>query len=128
MSKTEIRDGMKIDWDVPIEMDDGIVLRCDVYRPIEEDKFPVILSYGPYGKYLAFQDGYVSCWERMAEEHPDVTAGSTNKYQSWEVVDPEKWVPHGYAIAGVCGGLVAQGSQGPLSLRRMGGKAVMVQR
>lgn len=101
MSKTEIRDGMKIDWDVPIEMDDGIVLRCDVYRPIEEDKFPVILSYGPYGKYLAFQDGYVSCWERMAEEHPDVTAGSTNKYQSWEVVDPEKWVPHGYAIVRV---------------------------
>ena len=23
-------------------------------------------------------------------------AGSTNKYQNWEVVDPEKWVPDGY--------------------------------
>jgi hypothetical protein len=31
--------------------------------------------------------------DRMAEEHPDVVAGSTNKYQSWEVCDPEKWVP-----------------------------------
>ena len=26
--KSEIRDGMRIDWDVPIEMDDGVVLRC----------------------------------------------------------------------------------------------------
>jgi predicted acyl esterase len=32
----------------------------------------------------------------MAAEHPDVVAGSTNKYQNWEVVDPEKWVLDGY--------------------------------
>ena len=37
----------------------------------------------------------------MAEKHPDVTAGSTNKYQNWEVVDPEKWVPDGYACVRV---------------------------
>ena len=29
-------------------------------------------------------------------DHPDVPTGSTNKYQCWEVVDPEKWVPDGY--------------------------------
>jgi predicted acyl esterase len=99
--KSEIRDGMRIDWDIPIEMDDGIVLRADIYRPIADGRFPVILSYGPYGKYLAFQDGYQTAWERMASDHPDVTAGSTNKYQSWEVVDPEKWVPDGYAVVRV---------------------------
>jgi predicted acyl esterase len=32
----------------------------------------------------------------MTREHPDVLAGSSNTYQSWEVVDPEKWVPDGY--------------------------------
>ena len=37
----------------------------------------------------------------MAEKHPDVTAGSSNKYQNWEVVDPEKWVPHDYACVRV---------------------------
>ena len=37
----------------------------------------------------------------MVAEHPDVAAGYTNKYQSWEVVDPEKWVPDGYAIVRV---------------------------
>jgi uncharacterized protein len=93
----EIRGGMRIDWDVPIIMDDGVVLRADIFRPIKEGRYPVILSYGPYGKGLAFQDGYPSAWQRMAEQHPDVTAGSSNLYQSWEVVDPEKWVPHDYA-------------------------------
>ncbi len=94
---SEVRDGMRIDWDVPVAMDDGAVVRCDIFRPAEDGRFPVILSYGPYAKGLAFQDGYPSAWERMAGRHPDVTAGSSNKYQSWEVVDPEKWVPHHYA-------------------------------
>ena len=99
--RTEIRDGMRIDWDVPITMDDGLVLRADVFRPVKDGQYPVILSYGPYAKDLAFQDGYPSAWQRMAEKHPDVTAGSTNLYQSWEVVDPEKWVPHDYACVRV---------------------------
>jgi hypothetical protein len=99
--RSETRDGMRIDWDVPIAMDDGLVLRADVFRPVKEGRYPVILSYGPYAKGLAFQDGYPSAWQRMAEKHPDVTAGSSNLYQSWEVVDPEKWVPHDYACVRV---------------------------
>ena len=42
------------------------------------------------------QDGYPSAWQRMVAEHPDVAIGSSNRYQHWEVVDPEKWVPDGY--------------------------------
>jgi predicted acyl esterase len=99
--KSEVPDGMRVDWDVPIAMDDGVVLRADVFRPIKDDRYPVILTYGPYAKGLAFQDGYPSAWERMAREHPDVAAGSTNKYQNWEVVDPEKWVPHDYVCVRV---------------------------
>ncbi|MEA2965577.1 MAG: uncharacterized protein QOI46_5675, partial [Alphaproteobacteria bacterium] len=45
--RSEVRDGMRIDWDVPIEMDDGLVLRADVFRPVKEGRYPVILSYGP---------------------------------------------------------------------------------
>ena len=60
-SKTEIRDGMRIDWDVPITVDDGLVLRCDVYRPIEDGKYPVLMTYGPYGKYLLFQFLKLQC-------------------------------------------------------------------
>ncbi len=100
-ARSELRDGMHIDWDVPIKMDDGLVLRADVFRPIADGRYPVILSYGPYAKGLAFQDGYPSAWERMVSDHPDVGAGSSNKYQNWEVVDPEKWVPHNYACVRV---------------------------
>src|SRR5258708_15643615 len=95
--KSEIRDGMRIDWDVPITMDDGLVLRADFFRPGEPGRYPVILSYGPYGKGLAFQDGYKTAWEIMATEKPEVLVGSSGKYQNWEVVDVEKWVPDGYA-------------------------------
>jgi len=98
---SEIRDGMRIDWDVPVEMDDGLVLRADIYRPLAEGRYPVLLSYGPYAKGLAFQEGYPSAWQRMVSEHPDVAYGSTNQYQNWEVVDPEKWVPDGYACVRV---------------------------
>ena len=96
---------MRIDYDVPVAMDDGLVLRADVYRPDErpsaEGRYPVILSYGPYAKGLAFQDGYPSAWQRMITEHPDVAYGSSNVHQSWEVVDPEKWVPEGYVCVRV---------------------------
>src|SRR5262245_54714201 len=94
--KSEIRDGMRIDWDVPISMDDGLVLRADVFRPIAEGKYPVIMTYGPYGKWLHFDDLYTDQWRLMCANHPDVPSGSTNNYQCWEVVDPEKWVPDGY--------------------------------
>jgi hypothetical protein len=92
---------MHIEWDVPIEMDDGLVLRADVFRPDPAGSYPVILSYGPYAKGLAFQEGYPDQWRLMTSQHSDVEAGSSNVYQSWEVVDPEKWVPDGYAVVRV---------------------------
>ncbi|TMQ22477.1 MAG: CocE/NonD family hydrolase [Candidatus Rokuibacteriota bacterium] len=91
---------MRIDWDVPIAVDDGLVLRADVFRP-RAGKSPVILSYGPYGKWLHFEDLYTDQWRRMVEQHPDVVAGSTSTYANWEVVDPERWVPDGYACVRV---------------------------
>jgi predicted acyl esterase len=92
---------MKIDWDVPIPMDDGLVLRADVFRPAAEGRCPAILSYGPYGKGLAFQEGYKTAWEIMSRDNPDTVSGTSNRYANWEVVDPEKWVPDGYACVRV---------------------------
>ena len=97
MEKSELRDGMRVQWDVPILMSDSTVLRADLFRPDDDEKYPVILSYGAFGKGLAFQEGNKSAWERMIAAYPEVAKGSSCKYQVWEVVDPEKWVPDGYA-------------------------------
>jgi predicted acyl esterase len=92
---------MRIEWDAPITMDDGAVLRADVFRPSDERRHPVILSDGPYAKGLSFQEGYKSNWARLVKAAPEVLEGSSNKYQCWELVDPEKWVPDGYVCVRV---------------------------
>ena len=100
-ARTEIRDGMRITWNQPITMDDGLVLRADVFRPVEDIESPVILTYGIYAKGVAYQEGYAPQWNKMVEDYPEILEGSTNKYQSWEVTDPERWVPHRYTCVRV---------------------------
>src|SRR5688572_15195266 len=96
-----VLEGMLVEWDVPIEMDDGAVVRADVFRPVEDGLYPVILTYGTYGKGRSFQEHMPEHWATLANEHPDAVAGSTNRFQVWETVDPEKWVPDGYACVRV---------------------------
>ena len=73
--RSEVRDNMRIDWDVPIPMDDGIVLRADVFRPVERRP----LSGHPHVRALrkgARLSGRLSdAWQRMADKHPDVDRG-----------------------------------------------------
>ncbi len=94
--KSEVRDGMRIEWDVEIPMDDGAFVRADIFRPFKEGRYPVILSYGPYGKGLDFKEGYTTAYEILERDYPDSLQNTTAKYMNWEVVDPEKWVPDGY--------------------------------
>jgi predicted acyl esterase len=89
---------VRVDWDVPIPMDDGLTLRADVFRPQADGRYPVIMSHGPYGKWLAFQDGFARQWAILEAQHPHAVAGSSNLHANWETVDPEKWVPDGYVV------------------------------
>jgi hypothetical protein len=97
----EIKDGMCVEWDAGIEVDDGLVLAVDVFRPADDDPHPVILAAGPYAKGLPFEVGYPHQWGELTREHAADLAGSTNKYQVWEYADPEQWVPHGYVVVRV---------------------------
>ena len=48
--------GACIEYDVPVEMRDGTVLRADVYRPAGDGPWPVIVARTPYDKF----DPYVN--------------------------------------------------------------------
>ena len=93
---------MRIEWDVPIRWTTGwcCAPTCSARR--RTASIPAILSYGPYGKGLAFQEGYKTAWEIMVAREPRRRSPARrNQYQNWEVVDPEKWVPDGYACVRV---------------------------
>lgn len=96
-----LADGMWIDYDVPISMDDSVVLRADIFRPPADKKYPVILSCGPYAKGLPYQLGYRDQWNALIKNFPEVAHKSSCRYQNWEVVDPETWVPDGYVCVRV---------------------------
>ena len=89
-TRRETRLGMRIIWDAPIEMDDGVVLRADIFLPQAEGRYPAIVASGPYGKGLSFQQGYKGSWDRMVAAYPDIDEGTTSSFQVWELVDPEK--------------------------------------
>lgn len=93
---------MIIERDAPVPVRDGLVLRCDVFRPVDGPPVPAILSMGPYAKALPFQEGvFQERWERLIDEHPDVLDGTSGELANWETLDPEQWVPLGYACVRV---------------------------
>ena len=99
--RSEVVGGMLIEWDVPVPMDDGVILRADVFRPRTGGPNPVIMSHGPYGKNLPMQQGWPAQWKSLTTRWPEVLSGSSGRYFAWETVDPERWVPYGYAVARV---------------------------
>src|SRR5262249_31270354 len=92
----ERADNMIIERNVTIQMDDGTLLRADVFRPEGQGKFPVLMTYGPYAKGLHFADGYAPQWKKLNSDFPEVGQKSSTRHANWETVDPERWVPDGY--------------------------------
>jgi predicted acyl esterase len=97
-------DGMIIERDVGIKMEDGLVLRADVYRPNINEQVPVIMTHGPYGKGIAWStpgNPWSAQWIAMCKERSELFDGSSCKYITWETVDPERWTAWGYAVVRV---------------------------
>ncbi len=78
-----------VEKDVAIKVRDGTVLKADVFRPGGVDTFPAIMTLGPYPKDIHFK-----VWSRMRPAEANVDG----PFAHWETVDPEWWVPHGYAV------------------------------
>lgn len=95
---------MIVEKNVAVPVGDGTVLRANVFRPQDDGRHPVIMTLGIYGKDVHFADGYAGQWEVLKRLHPDIDrTGSSGRYLRWEVVDPERWVPHDYVVITVDG-------------------------
>jgi predicted acyl esterase len=73
-----------VEKDVDVPMRDGAKLKADVFRPHDAAKFPAILNLGPYQKDKLWLP------PENLEEKP-------NPLMNWETVNPQWWVPQGYA-------------------------------
>src|SRR6266496_2525911 len=79
-----------VDKDVEVPMRDGSRLKADVLRPADGGKFPAILNLGPYQKDKLWIP-------------PDNLEEKPNPLMNWETVNPQWWVPKGYAAVRVDG-------------------------
>ena len=82
--------GIAIDKDVDVPMRDGARLKADVFRPDVAGRYPAILNLGPYQKDKPWIP-------------PDTLEEKPNPHMNWETVNPEWWVPRGYACVRVDG-------------------------
>jgi predicted acyl esterase len=79
-----------VEKDVAIPMRDGAKLIADVFRPRGGERVPAILNLGPYQKD--------KLWVV-----PPTLEEAPNEWMNWETVNPEWWVPQGYAAVRIDG-------------------------
>jgi putative CocE/NonD family hydrolase len=85
--------------DIFIPMSDGNALACNIFRPRATGTFPIVMSFGVYGKDIHFADGFSPQWQKLKAVYPQIDQdGSTGEYLRWEVPDPERWVPDGFIL------------------------------
>ena len=85
---------LRFEKDVSIPIRDGSALSANVFHPVSEGKFPVILTLGPYPKDIHFSKWNPPAYERLPEDEQ-------GPYMHWETVNPEWWVPQGYGVVRV---------------------------
>lgn len=83
---------MIFERDVPMTLRDGVKILTDVYRPIDSDNVPAVVSWSPYGK----RDGYfhLDLYPYRAGLPQRLFSG----LEKFEGPDPAWWVAKGYAI------------------------------
>jgi len=87
-----------VDNDVAIPLRDGVTIYADIYRPVTEEKLPLILSWAIFGKGGT---GFFYLDNPVFPRRFGVPKGALSGYESWEAPDPAFWCTQGYAVAQV---------------------------
>jgi predicted acyl esterase len=101
--------GIKKQPDVKIPMRDGAYLLADIYLPINEGKYPVVMSLGVFGK--AFQSGCVCSEEERLEKEMledkyfegNADSPQVVVWENHETANSVDWVPKGYVVIRIDG-------------------------
>ncbi|KAL3428856.1 Alpha/Beta hydrolase protein [Aspergillus tetrazonus] len=67
------------------------LIRCNVYRPKGVERSPMLVTYGPYGKDIHYEDFAAQSYNEVNPEHHSA-------HSAWETPDPGFWTRHGYAV------------------------------
>ncbi|KAM0793769.1 hypothetical protein ACM66B_001187 [Microbotryomycetes sp. NB124-2] len=82
---------MVFEKNVDIPLRDGGLCRGNVYRPKQEGRYPVIMTYGPYGKDFPYSEFHPKSFEQIPDEQK-------SEYSAWETPHPDYWTKHGYVV------------------------------
>ncbi|PYI65958.1 hydrolase [Arthrobacter livingstonensis] len=80
--------------DLPVTLRDGVTIHVDVFRPVGEEKVPVIVAWSPYGKGQGTSASVMGVFGLVGLDN-DVVSG----LEKFEAPDPGYWCAQGYAIA-----------------------------
>ncbi|KAL9094465.1 MAG: hypothetical protein Q9165_003315 [Trypethelium subeluteriae] len=82
------------DVDVPLKTFETGLIRVNVYRPKDSEsgvKYPVLVTYGPYGKDAYYETFRKPSFDEVNPEHK-------SPHSAWETPDPQYWTARGYAV------------------------------
>lgn len=88
---------VEFDVDVPLRTakpnipGDPLLLRANVYRPKAPGRYPVLVTCGPYGKDIPYEQFHT-------ESFSLVNPKQKSAHSAWEVPDPAYWTSQGYAV------------------------------
>ncbi|KAH8430247.1 uncharacterized protein LDX57_007916 [Aspergillus melleus] len=82
--------------DIPLKTYEQSLLRCNVYlpqdaKPYGSKVYPVIVTYGPYGKDVPYESFFKKSWDQV---NPEMKSA----HSSWETPDPGFWTRQGYIV------------------------------
>jgi len=90
-------EGTVCEKDVPLVMRDGVRIATNIYRPDKPGKFPVIMSFSPYGKDVPPQE-YGKVLQGMADNGQSIGKIRISQSTPFEAPDPAFWVAHDYTV------------------------------
>ncbi|KAB8244583.1 Alpha/Beta hydrolase protein [Aspergillus flavus] len=101
------------------------VIRCNVYRPKGDGKYPGLITYGPYGKDIYYGDFHPKSFSEVNPAHK-------SKYSAWEIQSSGlliEWAaeqPWSSGKLGLLGVSYYAGSQGRVAARAPKGLACII--